>query len=1109
LFTLLLSCLGTLPAFALDPSKSIFQYNCRNWTRQNGLPANGVQAIAQTKDGYLWLGTAIGLVRFDGVDFQPIDMDHVPLLLSPDVSCLSVSKKGGLWLGLAHGAFAYCDGESVSPRGKDEWGGTGTTVQSILESSNGDLWLATQVQAARVTATGAFESVLPSDSTDVVEAYEDSHGRVWLGTTRRGLYYWKDGIVTKFPDPALDGTIVRAVVEDREGNLWFGTQAGVAVYDAKFQKLPVSVTSTETRALLVDRAGAVWIGTMSGGLIRYWNGVAMEMQKSDGLADDFVNSLAEDQEGSLWVGTRNGLSQLSDVKLPIYSKTEGLTPTIAVSVRASRQGGLWVAGENGLTHFDGSTNARTYGAEAGLGNTYLLYALEAKNGDIYVVNGAMEVLIFSGGKIVARYPNINYPTALVEDDEGVVVAVADKLYRVGANYYSPFLLADGQPAEVPGYVFNLAAGHDGSIWVATANAILQVKSGAIKRWPEQGNTTVLWIWEDPEGVVWAGTRAGIARLKGGQLQYITQDDGLFNNSINALVLDDHDWFWADSDRGFFSVSRSSLNDFADGKIKHVSCKAYDSLSNVKTVERNQQKPSGCKTLDGRIWFPKAQGLVMIDPNHLAANLVPPQIHVDVARANGQDLTKSGRAVARPGKGELEFHYVGLSFVAPEKIQYRIKLDGYDKQWLTVGTRRSAFYTNLKPGQYDFHVQACNEDGIWSNADTHFAVMLQPHYYQTGWFYLAIGLLAAGALAGAYRWRVKHLQLRQKRLQETNDLLEVKVGKRTAELAREIDRRQRAQVEIEAQKVSLEKEIEERKRMERVIERTHQELMIASRHAGQAEVATNVLHNVGNVLNSVNVSANVLSDRLRRPYADNLAKAVGLVREHQADLARFLTEDRRGQALLPYLEQLASQLDRERNELLSEVNSLGDNVHHITEIVATQQSIATTSVVMEQISLAETVECALKMQLSSFDRHSIALEREFEDLPPIVADRHKLLQILVNLLSNAKNACEEAARSDKKIVVRIKALGRDQVAVAIEDNGIGIPPGNLTRIFAHGFTTRTSGHGFGLHSSALAAKEMNGSLTAHSEGLGQGAVFTLELPCEVGFRHAGHAEPVMV
>jgi signal transduction histidine kinase len=768
-----------------------------------------------------------------------------------------------------------------------------------------------------------------------------------------------------------------------------------------------------------------------------------------------------------------------------------------------------VAGDNGFTHFDGSTNAQTYGAEVGLGNTYLLYVLEAKNGDIYVVNGAMEVLIFSGGKIVARYPNSNYPTALVEDDRGVIVAVDDKLFRVGTNYFSPLLLADGQPAMVPGYVFNMAAGKDGSIWVATANAIFQVKGGAITRWPEEGNTTVLWIGEDNDGVVWAGTRTGIARLKGGQLHYITQDDGLFNNSINALVLDDHDCFWADSDRGFFSVSRKSLNDFADGKIKRVESKAYDSLSDVKSVERNQQKLSGCKTLDGRIWFPKAQGLVMIDPNHLASNRFPPQIHLDVVRANGHDLDKAGNAVVRPGKGELEFHYVGLSFVAPEKIHYRIRLDGYDKQWVDVGTRRSAFYTNLKPGSYNFQVQACNEDGVWSSADAHFAVVMLPHYYQTGWFYLGIGLLAAGILAGAFRWRLEHLQLKQRQLQEINDLLEVKVTKRTAELAREIDQRKRAQAEIEAQKVSLEKEIEERRRMERVIERTHQELMLASRQAGQAEVATNVLHNVGNVLNSVNVSATVLFDRLHRPYVANLAKAVGLAREHQADLAQFLAQDRRGQALLPYLEQLTSQLDRERTELISEAKGLADNVNHITEIVATQQNFATTSNVMEEISLAEAVECALRMQSSAFARHSIALEREFEDLPPIRVDRHKLLQILVNLLHNAKIACAEADGVNKKVVVRIEALDKEKVSISVADNGVGILPGNLTRIFAHGFTTRTNGHGFGLHSAALAAKEMNGSLSAHSDGLGQGAVFTLKLPRAVASRSADLEKRVLV
>lgn len=1100
--TALSGFLGSFRSFALDPAKSLDQYNCRSWTRQNGLPAHGVNSVVQAKDGYLWLGMLAGPVRFDGINFDLIDLSRTPQLRITDVRALAASKQGDVWVGFFGSAFALCKGRDVAPWGKEQWGGVNLYVNSILESRNGDIWLGSQSGAARLTAAGTFEFVLPptgsSNEIEVNVTYEDSRGRIWIGTTREGFYYWQDGVLTKFSDSALDGVIVRAIAEDKQGNLWVGTENGIVRYDSKFQKLPVLPSQSETRALLVDRQGVVWAGTSGGGLVRYLNGVATQLRKTDGLADDFVSALAEDREGSLWIGTRNGLSQLSDVKIPTYGKAEGLTADVNVSVVASHKGGLWVATGVGFTYFDGGNQVQSYGASLGLGNAYIITLLEAKNGDIYLINGDMDVLVFSGGKIVARYPNKSWPTALVEDAQGVLVAVDGKLCRVGPNSLVPLTQTNGQPVSV-GYVFNMVLGADGSIWAAASgDGVCQVKDGNVRRWPvENGgrNSRVLWICKDNDGVVWAGLSTGIARLKDGQIRFITHNNGLFNDVLTAMVLDDHGYFWIDSDRGIFRVSRQCLNDFCDGKTNRVDCEGYNGPSAVKSVERNQQKPSGCKTLDGRIWFPTAQGIVMVNPTNIIMNLVPPQVHVDVVVANGHELDQVGNAVVGPGKGELELRYAGLSFMAPEKIQYQYKLEGYDKDWVPAGTRRSAFYTNLKPGDYDFQVRACNEDGVWSNTIDHFAIVLQPHYYQTGWFYSAMGLLVAGVLFGVYGLRVKQLQLKQKRLQAAHDLLEVKVRERTAELAGEISWRKHAQVEIEGQKVSLEKEIEERKHMELVIERAHKDLMIASRSAGQAEVASSVLHNVGNVLNSVNVSTNIIADRLHRPYVADLAKAVALIREHQAELTEFIRQDQRGQQLLPFLEQLAGQFEKEQNDLCSEARELVENVGHIKEIVAMQQNYATFSGVTEKLVLAEVIENALKLHAGAFARHSIALEREYEELPPMVVDKHKLLQIMVNLLHNAKYACDEGGRPDKKIVVRIKSPEAESVAIEIADNGIGILPENLTRIFAHGFTTRKSGHGFGLHSAALAATEMNGSLVAHSEGLGQGATFTLELPGE--------------
>ena len=264
-------------------------------------------------------------------------------------------------------------------------------------------------------------------------------------------------------------------------------------------------------------------------------------------------------------------------------------------------------------------------------------------------------------------------------------------------------------------------------------------------------------------------------------------------------------------------------------------------------------------------------------------------------------------------------------------------------------------------------------------------------------------------------------------------------------------------------------------------------------AGMAEVATGVLHNVGNVLNSVNVSAALISERLRESKASGVSKVAKLLREHNADLGRFMAEDERGRQVPVYLEQLADHLERERGEVRDELKNLAMNIEHIKEIVTTQQNYAQISGVTETVELPELVEDALRIHSGAYVRHGLAVAREFEPVPTISVDKHKVLQILVNLFSNAKYACDAGGKNEKQVTVRIKAAGEGRVKVEVSDTGVGIAPENLTRIFSQGFTTRKGGHGFGLHSGALAAKELGGSLSVHSDGLGKGTTFTLELP----------------
>jgi signal transduction histidine kinase len=291
------------------------------------------------------------------------------------------------------------------------------------------------------------------------------------------------------------------------------------------------------------------------------------------------------------------------------------------------------------------------------------------------------------------------------------------------------------------------------------------------------------------------------------------------------------------------------------------------------------------------------------------------------------------------------------------------------------------------------------------------------------------------------------------------------------------------------------EITARKRAEAELSGAQKELQASSRQAGMAEIATGVLHNVGNVLNSVNVSANLLSDRVRKTPVADLGRVVALLREQGANLGAFFTSDPRGPKVAHFLAELADKFTQQQESQLTEVAALQKNVEHIKEIVAMQQRYATVSGLTESLSPVELIEDALRMNAGAFEKHELEVVRDLPaDLPCVSVDKHKVLQILVNLLRNAKHACDDSGRTDKRITVRA-ATEDGCVRITVTDTGVGIPVENLNRIFNHGFTTKKTGHGFGLHSAANAAQQMGGSLTVHSDGPGHGAAFTLALPVE--------------
>jgi len=1046
-------------ARALDPQKSVWQFNLRTSDNESGLPAGAISSVTQSAEGYLWLTVGGKLVRYDGDGFTTIPTNGLPLAARRVAQVMS-QHGGGVWVESAGAVARYNPHGDAPAFSVLVSGAEGRTA--MLETRAGDVWVGSKT-ALTYHLHGDAAGVVRAQLGAITALCEDAAGTVWIGTADHGLQAWRDGKLTRFADASLDGVKIQALAADARGALWVGTNTGLRCFDQGGRRRAIPAVDAAVLVLYVDRNNDVWIGTDGAGLGRLHGGSLQFLRKDDGFRSDTIQAICEDREGSLWVGTKHGLVQITDIRFPLFTEHEGFAAGSTHCVNTARDGALLVSDGLGFTYFDGKRVQR-YGPEFIGTNSFTKLVFQARNGDFYVANGDKEISVISGGRVVHRVLAPEWPEGFAEDAESVIVNGGPVLFRIKDGKLEPYRYASGAPPRYD-WIVNLSETADGGVLIAAANGAYRIKNGHVESWliddraPIRTNVVV----EDRDGTVWVGMPTGLARIRGNETKLITDENGLPDPHVLAIAFDRRGDLWLDSDRGIFRARRDSLNACADGRISRVDCELFDTADCVKTTSRTDQFNFAARTADGKIWLPSPRGVIMIDPEHYWRNTTPPQIDVE-QRQEGSDRADRVAAARR----QVEFSFAVLNFVGRAKLRVSYRLEEVDATWIDAGDRRSVRFHALPPGTYHLSIRATNQDGATATRTVGFAIL--PPFYRTYWFYAVCALAAGALLAGMHRWKVRRMVQAQAELAANNQRLEAKVAERTQELA---DGKAR-------------------------LEQTHRQLVEASRLAGMAEVATGVLHNVGNVLNSLNVSSNLIATTLRSSKIDGLGKLSALLREHHGDLAHFLTDDPKGRRVPELHGMLTDAVAAEHQWLHQEIRSMQENIDHIKEIVAMQQSYATVMGVTEALAPEALFEDALRMNAAALTRHDVRLEKRFEPVPRVIVEKGKVLQILTNVIRNAKYACDDGQKfgaREKIITVELARGPENRVRFVVRDNGIGIAPENLTRIFAHGFTTREYGHGFGLHSSALAAREMKGSLVAESEGTGKGATFILELPGE--------------
>ena len=798
LLTLSLTGQCCFVALALDPEKRVTQYSQTIWRKEQGLPQNSITAIVQTLDGYLWVGTGAGLVRFDGQQLTIFDKKNIKGLKQNSIEGLLASRDGSLWI-RAGGLTHYQNGQFKTYTAQD--GLPTESIRAIYESRDGSLWIGTLEHGLVQLKDGKFtnydrEDELPDNSVTCI--YDDHEGNLWIGT-RRGLTKFKDGKFTTYTTAdGLPTNRVSSLYEDQAGKLWVGT-LGTGGGLCKFENGRCSSLTTKdglpaenVYCLLADHAGSLWIGT-TGGLTKFQDGKFSTYSEKDGLPENRVAALYEDHEGNLWVGTTGGLVRLSAGKFTNFGVEEGLSDNIVWSVVESKDGSLWIGTNKGLNKYkDGKIT--TYTTKDGLSGDLIYSICESRDGTLLVgtSNGFLNQI--KNGRVKAyKVSDVSAVVTIFEDTAGNlwIATFGDGVRKFRDGVFTAYTIKDGLGSNI---IFSIRESSDGSLWFSTADGGLShFKDGKFATYTTKdglSSNNITNIHLDQNGVFWLATGRGLNRFKDGKFTIYTTDQGLFDDTLWRILEDDHENLWINCNKGVFRVSKRELNDYADKKIASVTSISYGNADGMRSDEPNYSgDSSGLRTHDGRLWFPTTKGVVMIDPNNIRVNKLPPPVHIEQVLFDKKVIDISGEVRLPPGSGEIEFRYSAPSFVAPEKVRIKYKLEGFDKEWVDAGQRQVAYYTNIAPGNYTFRVIASNNDGIWNEEGAAIRIYLQPYFYQTYWFY-ALCILALILLGlGIYRLRVR-------RLKHQNQMLEATVVERTSELAWEKNNLARANVELE-------------------------------------------------------------------------------------------------------------------------------------------------------------------------------------------------------------------------------------------------------------------------------------------------------------------------
>ena len=806
----LIALLGPRTVLALEASLDITQYAHTAWTIRDNFLKGAVRAIVQTPDGYLWLATEFGLVRFDGVRFVVWTPPQGQALPSSNIRSLLAARDGTLWIGTLEGLASWKDG-----RLNQYADFAGQNVLALLEDHEGTVWVGTfgipkgklcAVKGGKVECYGEDGSL----GQWVWSIYEDADGRLWAGA-ETGLWRWKPGPAKRYPTRHAIETPQALAQGDNKGEMLAVGDGLWRFADGKIDEYPFPEPPGRVTPVNVfrDRDGGLWVGTLQRGLLRLYKGQTSVFGQSDGLSGDRIQSFFEDREGNIWVGTMDGLDRFRQTAVFSISVKQGLSSPSVWSVLVARDHTVWLSTLDGLNRWkNGHTtiyrrgvgaatrSARVRGAEQ-TATSYYRSGTEQQVTEISdpeLPDNVGSLYEDERGRIwvsspqgIARFEDGKF-SHVREVPGGWVNAIASDPYvGLWISYQDNGLLhwVDGKIVEkfpwskLGGNVVASAVIPDrmrGGLWLGFfQGGLVHFKDGQVRasygKKEGLGDGRVMGLQLDGDNTLWAATEGGLSHLKDGHVATLTTANGLPCNTVHwAMEVDSS--FWLYTACGLIRVDRTELERWASDSTSRIQFTVFDSADGVRShALLTGYTPRVSKSADGKLWFAHFNSVTVVDPRHLNLNKIAPPVHIEKLTADGKEYDAAHERLP-PRTRDLEIDYTALSLAAPEKTEFRVKLDGQDNDWRVPVNPRHSHYTNLAPGAYRFRVIASNNSGVWNEQGDTLEFSVDPAYYQTNWF-------RALCVAGVFGlvWVLYQLRLRQL-ARQFNMRLEERVGERT-------------------------------------------------------------------------------------------------------------------------------------------------------------------------------------------------------------------------------------------------------------------------------------------------------------------------------------------